>query len=252
MPINLEAIIFDLDGTAMPSGEKCIPSKALIETTKKYKTKIHLCAATGRTWQYAKQVIQSLELSDPCIICGGAIIIDPVSENILWQEVIKQPAVEQIIQAVHQFRFPIQFSSGLLQTVGFPKILHKQLAHINTCYILDIPENKVNEVVLTLKPIQGIIVSKAYSWNLVNGIDLHITSDQSTKEHAVFELCRMLGIESTRVAGVGDGFNDLHLFNAVGYKVAIGNAAPELKAHADRVIGSIEEDGLAKYIVAST
>lgn len=47
--------------------------------------------------------------------------------------------------------------------------------------------------------------------------------------------------------GIGDGANDIHLFNAVGLKVAMGNAVPSLKEKADIVIGHVTDDGLAQY-----
>ena len=68
------------------------------------------------------------------------------------------------------------------------------------------------------------------------------------KEHAIAKLLKILSVEKDRSVGVGDGYNDVHLFNAVGYKVAMGNAVPELKARADIIIGSVKEDGLAQYL----
>jgi hydroxymethylpyrimidine pyrophosphatase-like HAD family hydrolase len=96
-----------------------------------------------------------------------------------------------------------------------------------------------------------ITVTKAHSWNIQGGIDLHITNSQSTKEHAVIELCKMLGVNPANVAGVGDGHNDIHLFNSVGHKIAMGNAVADLKAVADQVIACLDEDGLAKFIEGS-
>ena len=78
--------------------------------------------------------------------------------------------------------------------------------------------------------------------------DLHITNDFATKEHAITELFKITQIDVDKTIGVGDGHNDLHLFNAVKTKVAMGNAVPELKEAADRVIGRVDDDGLADYL----
>jgi hydroxymethylpyrimidine pyrophosphatase-like HAD family hydrolase len=52
---------------------------------------------------------------------------------------------------------------------------------------------------------------------------------------------------------IGDGTNDLPLFKSAFVKVAMGNATEELKAAADFVVGTLEEDGFAeameKYIL---
>ena len=79
-------------------------------------------------------------------------------------------------------------------------------------------------------------------------IDLHITHSMATKKHAVGKLCEMLEIATSETIGVGDGLNDLHLFSGVGYKIAMGNAVPELQDQADRIIDSLEHDGLAAFI----
>ncbi len=61
------------------------------------------------------------------------------------------------------------------------------------------------------------------------------------------ELLDRLGVAKQNAIGIGDGHNDIHLFNAVGTKVAMGNAVAELQSVAEQVIGSVKEDGLAAY-----
>jgi HAD superfamily hydrolase (TIGR01484 family) len=57
-----------------------------------------------------------------------------------------------------------------------------------------------------------------------------------------------LGIAPGEVIAVGDDANDLQMIRAAGLGVAMGNAIPELKAAAKRVIGRHSEDGLARFI----
>jgi hypothetical protein len=45
---------------------------------------------------------------------------------------------------------------------------------------------------------------------------------------------------------IGDGSNDLSLFQNAGFRVAMGNASDELKDAADYVVGSVDEDGFAE------
>lgn len=47
---------------------------------------------------------------------------------------------------------------------------------------------------------------------------------------------------------VGDGGNDLPLFELAGFKVAMGNAEEVLKKQADWIAPSVDEDGLAVAI----
>ena len=64
----------------------------------------------------------------------------------------------------------------------------------------------------------------------------------------LYKIEQILGADRSEMIGIGDGHNDLHLFAAVGHKVAMGNAVDELKQAADETIGSVQEQGLEKYL----
>lgn len=55
-------------------------------------------------------------------------------------------------------------------------------------------------------------------------------------------------INADRAVAFGDNRNDFSLFEAADVKCAVSNAVEELKEKADRIIGSNEEDGVARYI----
>ena len=65
------------------------------------------------------------------------------------------------------------------------------------------------------------------------------------KGTAAARLGTMLGCQTREMAGVGDSFNDLALLQACGTGIAMGNAAPEVKAVADYQAPGVEQDGLA-------
>jgi len=57
-----------------------------------------------------------------------------------------------------------------------------------------------------------------------------------------------LDIKKEEIIGVGDGDNDLPLFDSVGLKIAVGNATEKLKAAADEIVADADKDGLAQVI----
>lgn len=61
-------------------------------------------------------------------------------------------------------------------------------------------------------------------------------------------MIKTLGVKKKDIIAVGDGMNDLPLFKACGFKVAMGNANPELKALADYVAPNVEDDGIVDVI----
>ena len=66
-----------------------------------------------------------------------------------------------------------------------------------------------------------------------------------SKAKAIEELCKYLGIELAQTIVFGDGLNDIEMFNVGGYKVAMGNAANQIKELADVVTKTNNEAGVA-------
>jgi hydroxymethylpyrimidine pyrophosphatase-like HAD family hydrolase len=71
-----------------------------------------------------------------------------------------------------------------------------------------------------------------------------------TKAHAVAELAESLGLPIEDVTVFGDYVNDIPMFEAAGRAVAVENAAPEIKEHADEIIGPNTDDSVVKYLSA--
>lgn len=57
-----------------------------------------------------------------------------------------------------------------------------------------------------------------------------------------------LGVASERVLAFGDNHNDMEMLRQAGMGMAVGNAVPELKAVADKVIGDVETEAVAAEI----
>ena len=65
------------------------------------------------------------------------------------------------------------------------------------------------------------------------------------KGSALLRLCALLGIDPARVLAIGDSDNDIPMLAAAGFGVAMGNASLGVKAVADWVAPTIDEDGAA-------
>ncbi|GLK83477.1 HAD family hydrolase [Ancylobacter defluvii] len=77
---------------------------------------------------------------------------------------------------------------------------------------------------------------------------LDLTPPGTDKGHAVREFARHFGVPLDEVAVIGDMHNDLPMFATAGLAIAMGNAAPEVKAQADLVTTPNDEDGVANAI----
>ena len=71
------------------------------------------------------------------------------------------------------------------------------------------------------------------------------TAKGVSKSESLRRVCERLGIAPAEVMAFGDAQNDMSMLDFAGYGVAMGNACEELKAMADEVTLSNNEDGIA-------
>ncbi|WP_216827455.1 HAD family hydrolase [Alkalihalobacterium elongatum] len=74
---------------------------------------------------------------------------------------------------------------------------------------------------------------------------IQIMSQKSSKESAVEYILDQLQLTFHDAMCFGDDFNDLGLFQACGYSIAMGNAIKELKEIADNITETNDNDGVA-------
>ena len=77
---------------------------------------------------------------------------------------------------------------------------------------------------------------------------LDVTHPLANKAQVVDYHARRLGLSPEAICTIGDGANDVLMFAASGFSVAMGNAVPDVQARAAAVTASCEEDGLARAI----
>lgn len=80
------------------------------------------------------------------------------------------------------------------------------------------------------------------------GTNLEINAPGVDKGQGLLRLGEILGIRREEIMACGDGNNDLAMLRTVGFGVAMANGAEEVKAAADYITLSNEEDGVAKAI----
>lgn len=75
------------------------------------------------------------------------------------------------------------------------------------------------------------------------GTLIQIMAKGVSKGRAIRDLCMQKNIPMSSVMAFGDDWNDLELFQACGFPIAMGNAIPELKDIAYFVTGTNDEEG---------
>jgi Cof subfamily protein (haloacid dehalogenase superfamily) len=77
---------------------------------------------------------------------------------------------------------------------------------------------------------------------------LDITHPLANKGAALSEIAKLLGVPLAEIAVIGDGRNDVAMFERSGLSIAMGNASPEVQQAAALVTDNNRENGFAKAI----
>lgn len=77
---------------------------------------------------------------------------------------------------------------------------------------------------------------------------IEIGHPRAGKGKALVEICRHLGVTPEEAVAFGDGSNDVCMFAAAGFAVAMGNAAECIRQRAHHVTLTNNEDGVAQIL----
>lgn len=242
--MKISALVFDLDGTAIPNRPDGKPSVKVIAAVKAAQNKISVSIATGRGITNSKYIFDALGVTAPSIIAAGTQIYDPLKEKILWQKSIPQATGIKIIELIKPYTCGIYISDSLeRKSAKEIKITqNERVIYLTACTAADTPL-----ILKRLTKLPRIAAHTVKSWT-AGCFDIHITNKEATKKHAMQELLTILKVHKKEVMAVGDSDNDLPLFESAGFKVAMANSSPKLKNQADYITADVTKDGLAQAI----
>lgn len=90
--------------------------------------------------------------------------------------------------------------------------------------------------------VPGVIVTASHENNI------EVNHELATKGEGIKKLAAHYGIPMEEVAVMGDSYNDVPMFEAASYRIAMANAADVLKDMSDFITLSNQEDGVAAGI----
>lgn len=242
--MKYKALIFDLDGTAIPNKSGGMPSQRLIDDVSKVQKFLKVSVATGRPISNCRHILKALNIKSTCVIAGGTQLTNPQTEETLWKKELSIDQVQQIINVASPFEYQIYISDEEESSLARDKKITKPEQIV---YIMTVTKKDTKIIMQKLSEIKDIVAYEVKSWTPEH-IDIHITHKDATKKHALEELLKIEKINKSEVIAVGDSDNDLPLFEIAGFKVAMENASDLLKRSADYIAPTADADGLAKVI----
>lgn len=260
----IKLIALDIDGTLFNSQGEISP---LTKTTlmKAHDQGVTLMLASGRTIHGLHQLAIRNDLPlDHMIFIGsnGAVLADGQTESILFEKTVDLKVAKTIIQQLKAHpvtvMIPDEEKLYIEDLNGFQVSLELQTECLTPMVLSDLSEIPFapNKIVLSgpqdalLKILSEMApIYKDVATFVLSGFNyLDITAKDTDKGSALQHYCELKDIDPSEVIAFGDNHNDLGMIRYSGIGVAMDNAIEELKAVAQRIAPSNDEDGIAHVL----
>ena len=268
--MTIRLIALDLDGTLLTSGKTISPGdRAAVEAA--IEKGVLVVPVTGRPAQGVPQEVLDLPGVRYVISSNGATIRDVVTGETLLETHLEAETALAVLAAsdhVTMIREAFREGVGYLSRADYD-ILCGRYEGAMLQYVLDtrqvLPGTIADFLREDPRPIEELFFlteSEAVKLDLqetlsaLPGIgfadpfprDLEVMAGGIDKGEGLLFLLDRLGIDPAEVMAIGDGGSDLPMLLAAGIGVAMGNATEGVKAGADWVTGSCDENGVAAAI----
>lgn len=259
----IRLLIIDVDGTLIGESLSISPRvHQALTATKQRGVQIALC--TGRPILSAQRFIEDLGLNGYHIFDAGATIANPTTGDKLYSAGLTPDLARDLVRAAKQAHLYLELYAGsnyFVEQIEAHTRLHSSvMGYLPQIAILEdivetTPINKAE--MLALNDDEHVLVQRFldsfadridWGWATAPGTDarfVNLLPKGISKGEAVIKLGDYVAIPREQRMGVGDGFNDEPLLRNCGIAVAMGGAPDKIKAVADWVTKSAEEDGLA-------
>lgn len=253
-------IATDIDGTIFEWGKGFSP--ALKECMAKLKDAgVKVVLVTGRMHRSALHAANELNLGTPVISYQGALIKD-CDNKTLFQKTLRVEYAKSIIKWARENNIHINlYLDDNLYVEEDNEIIkfYTDGKHIpyKVCNFDDLEIKDVNKILaIDLKDAEKVTgwvneLKKVYpDLYIVKSTPYfcEICSGEAKKSLGVEFLRKMWGLNKEEILTIGDQNNDIDLVEAGGIGVSMGNGTPELKACADYITDTVENDGFVKAV----
>jgi Cof subfamily protein (haloacid dehalogenase superfamily) len=255
------AVISDVDGTLV-TDEKILTPRAQAAAAELRANGIIFSITSARPPRGLSMLLGPLGITAPVIGFNGGVIADPnlaiINEHVLSPEIARRAidmldAAGALVWVFSGQDWLIRNADGPYvafeeRTVAFgPTVvedfgaaLHASAKIVGVSRDFGLLARCENDVRTALA--DGAFVARSQPYYL------DVTHPLANKGTALTEVAKLLGVPLAEIAVIGDGGNDIAMFERSGLSIAMGNASSEVQHAADFVTDSNGEEGFANAI----
>ncbi|GGE51028.1 haloacid dehalogenase [Pullulanibacillus camelliae] len=262
--MNQYLIALDLDGTLLTS-DKTISPKTKETLGRVIKAGHKVMIATGRPFRASQEYYHALQLDTPIVNFNGAYIHHPLDPNWgVYHSPLDFKTFHDIMSTCQSYQLknvvvevkdevfinnPDPLLTDLVR-IGNPNItygpIQDHLTQGPTSVLLQTNEQKIDKLINALDTEHANAIEQR-SWGYPTHI-IEIIKRGINKAIGIEKTAAYYGIPKERMIAFGDEDNDIEMLQYVGQGVAMGNAISALKAIANAVTSSNDEEGIADYL----
>lgn len=281
MACRYDLIVVDLDGTLLDK-RGCASERNCAAIRAARDAGVEVIVATGRAFVESQAILAQIESLGPVIVAGGAMLCESMTGDTLDRSTMPADLVANIsgslIRHGHtahilkdataaSFDYLIVGEGTLDPATQWWFDTHPvRVRYVDTLERDSHPGDTVRVGTVangtSLKKIADEMRDDLgdsvflQHWSAVTateaiGSETHLLEafhPQVNKWTMIERFCQRTGIDTNRVAAIGDGMNDLNMLRNAGLSVAMANADPGIVHLCDRVTEDHEADGVAHAI----
>lgn len=276
---KIKGIILDVDGVIV--GEKIgfnspYPSADVIKKLKEIKNQgIPISLCTAKPHFSIGKIIHDAELNNFHITDGGAVIINPVTNQIVKQHIIDKELVKKILSLFIKNNVYTEIYTAENYYIqksqkNFITPQHNHILQHEPVMLDDIVSESSNLFVTKIMPIalndnddqkrvkelfESLNTNLTLSWGIhpiANPLRFGIiTAPNISKKQGAIEISKNIGVALENILAVGDSTSDWQFIELCGYAGAMGNATAKLKELVNSkkngchyIGGNVDENGI--------
>lgn len=261
-------VVSDVDGTLLDQRERVSPRmRRMIGEMVRKGTVFTL--ASGRPARWLFPVLDQINVRPVVVCANGAVIYDSALDRVVHAETLSPEVQRDIVGSLRAMDPELGFAAERVGRSAFDRegelfcvtenydhawateehtvIPWQQLVSLPAVKLL-VRDHRRSSAALydAIAPhIDPALAHATFSWE---GGLVEISAPGVSKRSALQWVAESLGVGAEDVVVFGDMPNDLEMLGWAGTGVAMGNAHAEVKAAADTVTLSNDEDGVAEYL----
>ena len=271
--MDIQLLAMDLDGTPLQADHQSFTPRLHRALMDAHTRGVAIVPTTGRQHMLLPPPVHTgAAWENLCILCNGGEIRQIATGKLLQGHYIPPQTAEVVVELAREYHLPVELSAQGHMYLTQESWDMEQPFRPSIAYHLDVVLEQCGVVVEDLAhtahtpglnidkinlpqipdPLREQICARLdtmplnHFWSGPRTIE--IAHSQSTKGNALREVCALLGISPAHAMAMGDNGNDQSMFQAAGFSVAMGNAAPHIQAAADAVTLPYDQDGAAVAI----